>query len=229
MVIHRASQRHRLFTHRFAGFFIQERGGCFFDNLLMTALQRAFPFAQIEDVAVAVAQHLNFNMAWLFDVFLDEYAVVAKGGAGFIGGTLEAVHAFIVIPGDAHPLAATASARFEHDRIADAAGDLQGMVAIPDNIGIAGYGADPGFLGQNLGGDLVAHRIDGFHLRADEDDPFLFQRFAKSWPLRQEPVTGMYRFRPGIFAGLQDAVDQQIALRCGWRADQDGFVSHFDV
>ena len=34
----------------------------FFDDLLMTALRRAVPFAQVDDVAVIVGHDLNFYM-----------------------------------------------------------------------------------------------------------------------------------------------------------------------
>src|SRR5690606_21456919 len=73
-------QSDSLLAHGFAGGFIQEWRGGFFDDLLVAALNRTFTFAQIDDVAVLVAQNLNFDMAWLGDEFFNEYAVVAEGG-----------------------------------------------------------------------------------------------------------------------------------------------------
>ena len=63
----------------------------------MPPLQRTFPFAQMNDVAVAIGQHLNFDVPRLLDVFFDEHALVAERRAGFIRGPLESVAALIVV------------------------------------------------------------------------------------------------------------------------------------
>ena len=55
------------------------RGG-FLDHLLVAALQRAVALEQVDDVAVAVAEHLHLDVARAGDVFLDQHAVVAEGG-----------------------------------------------------------------------------------------------------------------------------------------------------
>src|SRR3546814_2781152 len=71
-------QRDSLLTHRLARFGINEGRRCFFNDLLMSTLDRAFAFTQINDVAMLIAQHLNFNVTRAFDKFLDEYAIVAE-------------------------------------------------------------------------------------------------------------------------------------------------------
>src|SRR5688572_27219221 len=43
-------------------------GGRLFDNFLMTALQRAVTFAQVNDLAEMIAQYLNFDMPRIADV-----------------------------------------------------------------------------------------------------------------------------------------------------------------
>ena len=55
----------------------------------MAPLDRAFALAQVNDVAVAVGQDLNLNMARLLDELFDENPVVAETGLGFVGGQLE--------------------------------------------------------------------------------------------------------------------------------------------
>ena len=74
-------QRDRLLAHRLARFRIEERRRRLLDHLLMAALDRAFAFVEIDDVAVLVADHLDFDVARLGDEFLDEQAVVAEAGA----------------------------------------------------------------------------------------------------------------------------------------------------
>ena len=77
--------------------------------------------------------------------------------------------------------------------------------------------------------DLVAHRLDGAQIGADEDDLRLRERLGEGRPLGQEAVAGMHRLRPGRFAGRDDPVDHEIGLRRGGRANGDRFVGHLDV
>ena len=47
-------------------------------HLLMTALQRALPFAQVDDVAVLVGQNLDFNVTRRANEFLQIEATVTE-------------------------------------------------------------------------------------------------------------------------------------------------------
>ena len=46
----------------------------------MSALHAAVPLEQIHAVAVTVAEYLNFHMAGLYQILLDQHAVIAKRG-----------------------------------------------------------------------------------------------------------------------------------------------------
>ena len=89
IVIHRFRQRDRLFAHLAAGGLVQQRRRRFLDHLLIAALDRAFALAEIDDVAVLVAQHLDFDVAGIDDEFLDEDPVVAERRLGFRFGKTE--------------------------------------------------------------------------------------------------------------------------------------------
>ena len=65
-----------------AGRFVEQRARRFLDDLLVAALDRAFALAQMDDMAVLVAQHLDLDVARIGDEFLDEDAVVAEGDLG---------------------------------------------------------------------------------------------------------------------------------------------------
>ena len=60
-------------------FVLDQRRGRFFHDLLVAPLNRAIPFAQMDDVAAGVAQNLEFDMMRVFDVLLDVNAGIAKG------------------------------------------------------------------------------------------------------------------------------------------------------
>ena len=64
------------------------RGGLL-QHLLVAALQRAVALAEMHAVAVAVAQHLDLDVARLAEVFLEIDRVVAEGGLGLGAGQRE--------------------------------------------------------------------------------------------------------------------------------------------
>ena len=59
--------------------------------------------------------------------------------------------------------------------------------------------------------------------------PRLGKRARKRLALGQEAVAGMHGLCAGLAAGLDDLVDQQIALGGRRRADQHGVIGHFDM
>ena len=59
--------------------------------------------------------------------------------------------------------------------------------------------------------------------------PRLGERARKRLALGQEAIAGMHGLRAGLAAGLDDLVDQQIALGRRRRADQHGLVGHLDM
>ena len=79
LVLDRAGELHRLLAHRLARRFVDERRGRLFDDFLVATLDRAFALAQIDEVAVRVAEHLDLDVARLLDELLDEDAIVAEG------------------------------------------------------------------------------------------------------------------------------------------------------
>ena len=134
-----------------------------------------------------------------------------------------------LVPGDAHALAAAAGRSLDHHGIADLGSDLLGMVGVLDDAEKARNGADPGGIGEFLGFDLVAHRLDRLRLGADEDDALCFQRRAEGGPLGEEPVAGMDGFGAGRLAGRDDIFGDEIALRGRRRADMHRLVGHLDM
>ncbi len=178
---------------------------------------------------MAVAHHLDLDMARLDDVFLDEDAVVAEGGARLVAGGAETLAHLGVALGEPHALAAAAGGRLDHDRIADALGDLDRRLRIGNDAQMAGHGRDAGRRGQLLRFDLVAHGGDGADIGADEGDAGGFERLGEGLALGEEAVAGMDRLRPGRFAGVDDAVDAKIAFGSGRAADRHRLVGLLDM
>ena len=64
---------------------------------------------------------------------------------------------------------------------------------------------------------------------ADEDDAGLRERPWEGLALGQEAVARMHRLGAALLAGVDDLVDDEIALGSGRRSDRNGLVGHFDV
>jgi hypothetical protein len=61
----------------------QAHGGRFLDHLLVASLQGAVALVQVNDIAVIVAEHLDFDMPGRFHVLLEQHRRIAEGGARF--------------------------------------------------------------------------------------------------------------------------------------------------
>ena len=131
--------------------------------------------------------------------------------------------------GDAHALAAAAGRRLDHHGIADLVGDLGRVLGALDHAEEAGHGRDFRRVGEFLGFDLVAHRLDGARIGADEDDAGLGQRLGESGALGEEAIAGMHGLGAGLPAGLDDLVDHQVGFRRGGGPMRDRLVGHLDM
>ena len=77
-VIDRLRRADRRAAHRLARRFVHARRGGFLDHFLVAALERAVALEQMDDIAVAVAEHLHLDMARAFDPFFEQHDVVAE-------------------------------------------------------------------------------------------------------------------------------------------------------
>ena len=84
VVADRFRERDRLVAHGVARRFVQKRRRCLFDDLLVPPLDRAFTLVEVNDVAMPVTQHLNFDVARFGDIFFDEQPVVAEARARLV-------------------------------------------------------------------------------------------------------------------------------------------------
>ncbi len=175
-----------------------------------------------------VAEDLDLDMARVEDEFLDEHAVVAERVQPLALGRLEALAHVLLIISQPHALAAAAGRGLHHHRIADLRRDAHRMLGIVDLADEAGDDIDARLQGQLLRFNLVAHRSDGIHRRADEFDALLGERLGKRGAFGEETIARMDRFRPGLLGRRDDLVGDQIAFGCRRRADMHRLVRHLD-
>ena len=181
--------------HRIGDHTVAKRGGKiggrgFLDQLLVAPLQRTFALEQMDQIAVAVAGDLDFDMPPALDQFFDDQPGIAEGvvrlahcGFDFAGKTVQPDHG-------THALAAASGRGLQHHRkpeIANDAGDVGGVFACRP---AAGDGRDVGRLGLALGRRLVADPFQSLGGRPDEDQLGPLDRAREGGILGQKAKAG---------------------------------------
>ena len=195
----------------------------------MPTLERAFPFAEVDDVAEGVAKDLDFDVSGFDDEFFEEDAVVTKGVFGLGAARREAFVGFVVVVGNAQAFAAAPGGRLDHHRIADRARNRDGLVGRFDRVVVAGNRVHAGFAGQLFGSDFVAHRGDRACFRADEHDPFGLNTARELLVFGKKAVPRMNRLRAGGLTRGDDLVLRQVRLARRGRADAHRLVGEQHV
>src|SRR4029078_10766980 len=128
------------------------------DQLLVAALRGAVALAEVHDVSVRVAEHLDLDMARPLDELLHVERAVAERSLRFCGGGVHRRGELALAPHYPHPAPASTSACLEETRIAHAP-----RLRLRSREGIDSLGArhpgHAGLGGEANCGDLVAHRF----------------------------------------------------------------------
>ena len=168
------------------------------------------------DAAMAIAKYLHLHMARALQVFLQQHAIIAKGGLGlapragqFGGKILRPQHR-------AHALAAAARTGLDQHGKANARG-LRGEQRLVLTIAvIARHGRHPGRHHDALGFRLAAHGANGRGRGADETNASRRASLSKFGVFGQKPIARMDGLSTRTARNLQDRIAAQIGL-CRWR------------
>ena len=207
----------------------ERRRGGFFYEFLMAALNRAFAFAQMHDVAVFIAQHLNFDVARNLYVLFDVDGWIVERDRRFVLSRGKRCKKFVPIANDAHAATAAARRSFDYHRVAELLGNLYGLFFVFYDAVEAGSNRHSGSFHRRARLRFVAHQLDAFRARPDELDVASLADFRKVSVLCKEAVAGMNRINVRYFGGRDDRRNIQIALRRRRGADADGFVREAHV
>ena len=211
-IFHGLSRADRRHADGLARLGVHARCWRFLDYLLVAALQRAVALEQMHDIAVSVAEHLNFDVARRENIFLDQHAVVAKSRCGLAPAAFQrAVEVRLGID-PAHALAATTGHCLDQHGIADhgsLAAQARRRLVIPH---IAGRDWHTGRDHPLLGRILKAHRTDRGGRGTDPDKTRRNHRLGEFGVLRQEAIARMDRLRPRLPRCREDALLAQIAV-----------------
>src|SRR5262249_8036944 len=174
---HRARDR---LADRVAGVDVERGRGAFLPDLLMAALQRAVALAEMNGAALAIAEHLDLDMARPFQILLEIDRVIAECGLGFYASCSERGREALRAIGDLHAAAAATGGGLDEHRNSDRARDRARFLAGAGAAFRARYHRNAKPADSALGLDLVAHDADMGGLGTDEVDVVLFEDLGKA-------------------------------------------------
>ena len=208
---------------------IQQGRGRLLDDLLVATLQTALPFAEMQHGAVGVREHLDLNMPGAQYESLEEQGVVTERRPGLASGGRQCRRQICRVIDPAHTLTATARRWFHQNRITNLGCRGDQIVIRQPRLGDSGHNRNAACRHGGLGGDLVSHRGNGPHGRADEDQSGPGQGGRELSILRQEAVTRMDTLGAGAQRGIDDRIDVEVALPSRRWSDSNGDICLGDV
>ena len=138
------------------------------DHFLVTSLNRAVTLVQVDHVAVAVTEELDFNVLGLVEEALDEDGAVAKGRLGFGSGALEGILELFLRADNTHTTATTAKGSLDDDGEAVLVSELLDLFELLDGALGTGHDGNTALGGEGTGGDLVTEGVDCLRGRSNE-------------------------------------------------------------
>ena len=180
-------------------------------------------------MAVRVGEDLDLDVPRLGDGAFEVDGRVAEGGAGLGPRRAQGLGQLGVTPHEAHALAAAAHRGLEHDGVADLARDPRGLGVARDHLEGAGHHGHAELARERAGGRLAAHLAHRRRRGSDERESRRRARLGERRVLGEEAVARMHGVGAGAARRLDDAVDDEVALDGGRRADGIGLVRHLHV
>ncbi len=228
-IVDRGGGLDRRLAHGLAQFRRHHRAGRFLDHFLVAALHRAVALTEVDDVAVLVAEHLNFHMPRLDHCAFENQLAGAEGVLRLGAGGADLFGQFAGLMHQAHATTTATGAGLDHQRVADALGLTHQGIVILGRAFVAGNARHAGFEHGDLRQALAAHQVDGFHGRADKHDAGRFTGAGEVGVLGEEAVAGVDGIGAGFLRCRDDVVDHQVGLVDLRRADADCFIGHMDM
>ena len=178
----------------------------------MPALQRTFPFAQVNQIAVMIADDLDLNMPRLLNHLLDINFARLEGPLRFARSIADSRFQFALRIHAPHPLAAAARGGLQQHRITNFPRQLARMLQIRGRLFAARHHRNIHLLRQSSCRGLRAQPPDGIGRRSNKHDPRSLARRRKLAILAQKSVAGMDRLGAVLPRRIQNPLNVQIAF-----------------
>src|SRR5574341_1019166 len=220
---------HGHLAHAFPQRLVHDDRRRFFDQFLVSPLDRTLALPKVDDVPLFVADDLDLDMPRLSDVFLDIDIGVAEGGQGLGLGHNEGIREFRFFHDDPHSFAAAARCRLDDYGEPEVPRNIEGALLFPHDAGAARQDRNARLDRRLPGLCLVSHVLDAVGARADEADPRGIADFGEAGVLRKKPVPRMDRLGIGDLRRADDGRHVQITVGAFRRADADALIGKTHV
>ena len=177
----------------------------------MPALERAIALKQMDEVAVLIAQELDFDVAGATKILFQENVGDPECLPGFAARLLQGIIELTWGLGNTHPPAAAAQGRLDDHRVTELTGQNTGFgVALHRGVTARKHGS-AGALRDPPRRHLVAQLFQHSHARSNEDQPRFPASTSEPRVLRQKPVAGMDRINFMLDSQGHDAGNVQVS------------------
>ena len=200
------------FADRGAGVLAHVRRRRALDDFLVAALDRAVALIEVDQIAMAVAENLDLDMARLADQFFQIDLAIAESGFGFAATGFGLGVQLAGILDHPHATTTAAPAGFQHERIADIARHRRPVIRCVGQGACRGHHRHLGLDGHVTRGDLVAEGFHDIRRRADKGQAGRGTGLGEVGIFRQEAIAGMDKGRAALLGNRDDAVDIEIGL-----------------
>ena len=191
----------------------------------MAALDGAIALVEVENIAVEVAQNLDFDVLCASHEAFQENGVVAEGGGRFLARLFQFAGEIGGLVHHAHTAPAAAERGFDDQRIADLAGDFGGLFRVGDGFLRARDARNAGLLGQAARGGFVAQQVQQIGRGSDEGDAGAFAGAGQGGVLGEKSVARVDSVHAFLLGQRDDAFDVQVGFHGPFAlADEIGFV-----
>src|SRR5262249_8052998 len=199
-------------AHRPAEPRVERGAGRLLDDLLVAALDAAFALAEVNDIALAVAEDLELDVPRPLQQLFQVHAAVAEGRLRDAARLLEGGRQSGGVLDDRHPLAAAPGARLDENGEPDLRRfPGEGLAGLLGAVG-AGDDGNAGAPGALAGRELVSHLLDGGRRPAHPGGPRVLDRAREGGALGEEPVPGMDGVRAGLLRRREEPRDREVRL-----------------
>jgi len=178
----------------------------------VAALDGAVPFEKVDQVAMHVAEDLDFDVLRILQVTLQENRRVAEGSLGLAAGSHDPLKELLLGAGHPHPPSASTGRRLDDDGVAVVLGEDEGLFLMLNGLLGARNGGDAGSHGNFSGRHLVAQGPLHFGRWSDEGDSRPFALFGELRVLRKETVAGMDGVHVMVLGNGNNFVDAEVGV-----------------
>ncbi len=198
-----------------------------FDDLLMAALDRTFPFDKRDHGAVLVTQQLDLHMAGSSDLLFEIDRRITERGSGLRSRAADGGREIHGTRHQTHALSAPAGDGLDEQRESDLRRQplhLRIREPLVEWFTGAWHHRNARFDGGLARGGLPAHQLDDLGRRPDEEQAGVSTRLRECRILCEKAIPGVHRIGLRPSRRLDDGVNIQIAPDGLVRTDAHGLV-----